>query len=128
MAYQRLPEVLAQWDVCLMPFALNEATEFINPTKTLEYLASGRPVVSTAVPDVVTGFAGLVPIARSADEFVSLVLAQLAAPSASLVELGRARASASSWDAAVGMMKAHLALARNIRANPPSERLSRSAS
>ena len=126
--YRRLPEVLAQWDVCLMPFALNEATEFINPTKTLEYLASGRPIVSTAVPDVVAAFEGVVPIAGSADEFVSLVLAQLAAPSADLIELGRARASASSWDSAVGIMKAHLALVRNSRAANGAIRVAQSAS
>ncbi len=51
--YEALPALLASWDVCLMPFALNDATRFISPTKTLEYFAAGRPVVSTSVADVV---------------------------------------------------------------------------
>jgi glycosyltransferase involved in cell wall biosynthesis len=51
--YEALPEVMAGFDVALMPFALNEATRSISPTKTLEYLAAGLPVVSTRVPDVV---------------------------------------------------------------------------
>jgi UDP-galactopyranose mutase len=51
--YDELPAYLAGWDAAMMPFALNEATRFISPTKTLEYLAAGRPVVSTAIRDVV---------------------------------------------------------------------------
>ena len=47
--YAELPSYLAGWDVALMPFAMNEATEFISPTKTPEYLAGGKPVVSTPV-------------------------------------------------------------------------------
>nr|MDQ3757312.1 glycosyltransferase [Actinomycetota bacterium] len=58
--YRELPEVLAGFDVALMPFALNEATRSISPTKTLEYLAAGLPVVSTRVPDVVADFPGIV--------------------------------------------------------------------
>ena len=51
-SYDELPAYLSGWDVALMPFALNEATRFISPTKTPEYLAAGRPVVSTPVRDV----------------------------------------------------------------------------
>ena len=61
-AVRELPRYVKGFDVCLMPFALNEATEFINPTKTLEYMAAGKPIVSTAVPDVVRNFT---PIVRS---------------------------------------------------------------
>ena len=50
--YEKLPNFLKGFDVCLMPFAMNEATRFISPTKTLEYMAAGKPVVSTAVRDV----------------------------------------------------------------------------
>src|SRR6185312_9044694 len=50
--YELLPQLVAGWDVCLMPFALNESTRFISPTKTLEYMAAGKPVVSTAIDDV----------------------------------------------------------------------------
>lgn len=68
--YAELPAYLHNWDVGLMPFALNAATRFISPTKTPEYLAAGLPVVSTAIRDVVRpyGERGLVEIAASADE------------------------------------------------------------
>jgi UDP-galactopyranose mutase len=58
--YETLPSYLAGFDVCLMPFALNDASRFINPTKTLEYLASGRPVVSSPIPEVVRRFSKVV--------------------------------------------------------------------
>ena len=45
--YALLPAYVKGFDVCLMPFAINEATEYINPTKALEYMATGRPIVST---------------------------------------------------------------------------------
>lgn len=71
--YQELPDYMAGWDVALMPFAINESTKFISPTKTPEYLAAGRPVVSTPVRDVVRvyGESSLVHIASTADEFVA---------------------------------------------------------
>src|SRR5690625_2938496 len=56
--YDLLPAYLAGWDVALMPFAINEATRFISPTKTPEYLAGGKPVVSTPIADVIADFAG----------------------------------------------------------------------
>jgi glycosyltransferase involved in cell wall biosynthesis len=58
--YEKLPDVMAGFDVALMPFALNDATRSISPTKTLEYLAAGLPVVSTRVPDVVSDFGSFV--------------------------------------------------------------------
>ncbi len=67
--YARLPEVMAGFDVALMPFALNEATRAISPTKTLEYLAAGLPVVSTAVPDVVADWGDVVHLAATGAEF-----------------------------------------------------------
>lgn len=71
--YQDLPAYLANWDVALMPFALNESTKFISPTKTPEYLAAGKPVVSTPIRDVVRpyGEMNLVHIARTAEEFIA---------------------------------------------------------
>lgn len=54
--YRDLPQYIAGWDVAIMPFALNEATRFISPTKTLEYLAAGKPIVSTAIRDVVSPY------------------------------------------------------------------------
>jgi UDP-galactopyranose mutase len=71
--YADLPKYLAGWDVAIMPFAMNESTRFISPTKTPEYLAAGKPVVSTPVRDVVRpyGERGLVEIASTAEEFVA---------------------------------------------------------
>ena len=60
--YQVLPQFLAQWDVCLLPFALNEATRFISPTKVLEYMAAELPIVSTAINDVVVPYGEVVAI------------------------------------------------------------------
>ena len=78
--YQDLPNYLAGWDVALMPFALNESTKFISPTKTPEYLAAGLPVVSTPIQDVVEpyGSAGLVQIASTAEEFAAACEKELA--------------------------------------------------
>jgi UDP-galactopyranose mutase len=71
--YDELPAYLAGWDVALMPFALNESTRFISPTKTPEYLAGGRPVVSTRIADVVRHYGDLegVELADSPDLFVA---------------------------------------------------------
>jgi UDP-galactopyranose mutase len=73
--YEELPAYIAGWDVALMPFAINDSTRFISPTKTPEYLAAGKPVVSTAIRDVVRpyGEMGLVQIASTAEEFVAAI-------------------------------------------------------
>jgi UDP-galactopyranose mutase len=78
--YAELPRYLAGWDVALMPFARNESTKYISPTKTPEYLAGGRPVVSTSITDVVKpyGTLGLVRIADTVPEFVAACEAALA--------------------------------------------------
>jgi UDP-galactopyranose mutase len=70
--YKRLPEFFAGWDISMMPFAINDATRFISPTKTPEYLAAGLPVVSTPIRDVVRpyGDLGLARIVHNAEEFV----------------------------------------------------------
>ena len=73
--YEELPRYIAGWDVALMPFAINEATRYISPTKTPEYLAAGKPVVSTPIADVVKpyGKLGLVRIARTPEEFIAAI-------------------------------------------------------
>jgi len=78
-AYEDLPAYIAGWDVALMPFARNAATRFISPTKTPEYLAAGRPVVSSPIRDVIRpyGAQGLVAIADGVAEFVAAVAAAL---------------------------------------------------
>jgi len=73
--YEELPAYLSGWDVALLPFARNESTRFISPTKTLEYLAGGKPVVATSIRDVVRpyGEMKLVRIADTVEEFVAAV-------------------------------------------------------
>ncbi len=71
--YQKLPAYLAGWDIAVMPFALNESTKYISPTKTPEFLAAGKPVISTSIRDVVVpyGIERLVYIADTPDEFAA---------------------------------------------------------
>jgi UDP-galactopyranose mutase len=78
-AYRDLPAYLSGWDVALLLFARNEATRYISPTKTPEYLAAGKPVVSTSIRDVVRpyGARGLVEIADTPQDFVAAVSACL---------------------------------------------------
>ncbi|MGK2910124.1 MAG: UDP-galactopyranose mutase [Sphingobium sp.] len=78
-SYAELPAYLRSWDVALMPFAINEATRFISPTKTPEYLAAGRPVVSTPITDVVRHYGAVkaVHIADTPDSFVEACEAAL---------------------------------------------------
>ncbi len=106
--YSVLPAYVKAFDVCLMPFALNEATEFINPTKALEYMATGTPIVSTPVEDVVLQFSEVVQISRTSEEFVSLCLAQAEKPDAAAVKRGMAMAKRNSWEAIVANMEAHI--------------------
>ncbi|KPH14823.1 glycosyltransferase [Chryseobacterium sp. ERMR1:04] len=72
-SYAELPMYIAYWDIALILFALNESTEFISPTKTPEYLAAGKAVISTAIKDVVQpyGNAGLVHIIDGSESFVT---------------------------------------------------------
>ena len=103
--YGELPMYAKAFDVCLMPFALNEATEFINPTKTLEYMAAGKPIVSTAIADVVRNFTPVVKVARSRDGFVAAARAALACPEPELIARGIGMAKDASWESIVGTMR-----------------------
>ena len=102
--YAELPAHVKGFDVCLMPFALNEATEYINPTKTLEYMAAGKPIVSTAVSDVVHNFTPVVAVADSPEEFVAAIRAAIESPSAEMIARGLEQARANSWESIVARM------------------------
>jgi glycosyltransferase involved in cell wall biosynthesis len=99
-SYADLPAYLANWDIGLMPFAINDATRFISPTKTPEFLAAGLPVVSTAITDVVTpyGDLGLVEIATTAAETVSAIDRLLARPKTEWLARVDAQLAQGSWD------------------------------
>ena len=99
--YEALPHLLAQWDVCLLPFALNEATRFISPTKTLEYLAGGKPVVSTPVHDVISLYGSAVRIGATPADFVEAVEELLVEPDAKRASWRRtaqALVDGCTWD------------------------------
>jgi UDP-galactopyranose mutase len=101
--YGELPAYLSGWNVALMPFAMNESTQFISPTKTPEYLAGGKPVVSTPIKDVVRHYGDLegVKIARDADEFVAAcedAIELSGHPESDWLAQADVMLSASSWD------------------------------
>ncbi len=80
--YDVLPGFLKGFDVCIMPFARNESTRFISPTKTLEYLAAHKPIVSTPIPDVAESYGEIVRLAETPEAFAAAVDAALAEPEA----------------------------------------------
>ncbi|MFC7441684.1 glycosyltransferase [Laceyella putida] len=71
--YEALASLLSYIDVCIIPFRINRVTESTNPIKAYEYLAAGKPVVSTNLPEV-RKLVPYVRIANSKEEFVSHLL------------------------------------------------------
>lgn len=107
--YARLPALLKGFDVCLMPFAINEATRYISPTKTLEYMAARKPIVSTPVPDVVANWRDVVAIATNPTTFIAAVEQQLREdPAERTHRLARAQqyVTRNGWDAIAAEMRA----------------------
>ena len=116
-AYKDLPAYLAGWDAAMLPFALNDSTRFISPTKTPEYLAAGKGVVSTPIRDVVHdyGDTGLVAIADTPEAFAAAVDRALHSGDdpkwqAAVV----AKLASSSWDSTWAAMSAEI---ERVRAN-----------
>ena len=105
--YADLPAFLAGWDLCLIPFALNDATRFISPTKTLEYMAAEKPVVSTPITDVAVPYGDIVFIGEDIGNFISACQDALAMTPARqeimLAAMHRVLAG-TSWDATVQAM------------------------
>jgi glycosyltransferase involved in cell wall biosynthesis len=114
--YGELPAYAKKFDVCLMPFAMNEATRFINPTKALEYMATGRPIVSTPVEDVVRQFSEVVLVGRDHEMFIRECRRCARQPDRGRCERGVAMALRNSWETIVGQLERHIedALARKI--------------
>jgi glycosyltransferase involved in cell wall biosynthesis len=119
--YSQLPEYTKGFDVCLMPFALNEATEYINPTKALEYMATGRPIVSSAVPDVVSNFSSVVKVAQSHDEFVEYCRQESLEPDEAAVQRGIRMAEENQWEIIVEKLGGHIEDVLNSRTLPEAE-------
>jgi glycosyltransferase involved in cell wall biosynthesis len=108
MAYADLPEALRRFDVAMLPFACNELTLDTHPTKTLEYLASGRPTVSTAIPDIVEYYGDAIAIAHSHEEFLAHCARAIEHPETFAAARGIEIARAMTWDRVVAEMEERL--------------------
>jgi hypothetical protein len=118
-SYEELPRYLVGWDVCLLPFARNDATRFISPTKTLEYMAAELPIVSTPITDVAEPYGHIVYLGSTPEEFLAACDAALRAEPEE--RAGRAAQmrqvlAGTSWDVTVASMETLLAaaVAKNV--------------
>ncbi len=122
-SYNELPAYLAGWNVAILPFALNESTRFISPTKTPEYLAAGKPVVSTPIRDVVRGYGepGLVAIAATPEAFAESLDRALEPQSAAWSQAVQSKLARSSWLSTWNAMQGEIdrVCARKPVANEP---------
>jgi hypothetical protein len=103
--YQVLPNYCAAFDICMMPFAMNASTQYINPTKGLEYMATGRPIISTPVRDVVRQWSHLVDVVQTADEFVATAERRLRDPDPARLQKALDLAKQCSWEVTVDTMQ-----------------------
>ncbi|RZJ70614.1 glycosyltransferase [Flavobacterium sp.] len=107
-SYSELPNYLKAFDIAMMPFALNDATKFISPTKTLEYMAAGKPIVSTRIADVVRDYSEVVELIESEADFTSAIARiRLSADAKNPSDYSKILEK-TSWDATVSAMKIHL--------------------
>lgn len=106
--YDQLPAYLAYFDVALVPFAMNDATRYLSPTKTLEYMAAHKPVVSTPIRDVIELYGSVVRVGHSHPRFIRHVEDTLASPELHKAQRPREDAllSQHTWDAIAGQMRA----------------------
>ena len=119
-SYDELPQYLAAWDVCLLPFASNESTRSINPTKVLEYMAAELPIVSTAIADIVGPYGGIVSIGDSHAQFIAACeeALDLAHERRTIqIEAMREVVRCSSWAATVQCMHGLISAPRKSRSD-----------
>jgi len=121
--YSVLPNYCAAFDLCMMPFAINAATEYINPTKALEYLATGRPVISTAIKDVVRQYEDLVDIVKSPEQFIEVAQHLLDDPPRERIRRGIEKARQCSWESTVNQMQALITRAINRKDRPSARKI-----
>lgn len=103
--YKMLPNYIAAFDVAMMPFALNDATRFISPTKTLEYMAAGKPILSTAIRDVVRDYSHCIKIIETPEEFSRATDELLAVDPERLHKEYEKILDNTSWDITADKMK-----------------------
>ena len=121
--YGELPAYLGGWNVCLLPFALNEATRFISPTKTLEYMAAERSIVSTPITDVAEPYGDIVRLGDTPAAFIAACEAALAEPEEERTHrVARMREvlARTSWDSTAKAMERLLTAAMGRRLAPDS--------
>ncbi|HLI84967.1 MAG TPA: FAD-dependent oxidoreductase [Bryobacteraceae bacterium] len=107
-AYRDLPAYLQGWDVCLLPFARNRATKYISPTKTLEYMAAGKMIVSTPITDVAEPYADIAFLGGTPGEFTAAcerALALSGPRQAQVRSRMREVLSRTSWDSTAAQMR-----------------------
>jgi glycosyltransferase involved in cell wall biosynthesis len=107
--YEDLPAVMASFDVGIMPFAINAATRSISPTKTLEYLAAGLPVVSTRIDDVVADYGDVVHLAVDAAGFAAACSKAIGPVSPARQRRTKALLRSQEWDSIAAAMEEHIA-------------------
>lgn len=121
--YERLPHLVHAWDVCLLPFALNASTRFISPTKTLEYMAAEKPIVSTPIRDVATLYGDSVAIAGQASDFIAACRAALSErPDERVARVARMRrhVAESTWEKTANAIRDLLSGLGAQPARPPA--------
>lgn len=96
--YEELPAYMKYFNVCIMPFRKNPLTEKINPTKALEYMAAGKPIVSTPIPDMVEFYSHIIKIAHNADSFIKHLEREINTPDLTGISQGVKLAEERTWE------------------------------
>jgi glycosyltransferase involved in cell wall biosynthesis len=106
--YERMPAMIKGFSVCLMPFAWNSATDSINTTRALEYMAAGRPVVSTALDEGRTNFNTVSRVVGTHSEFIKMCKREVHSPDRARICRGLKLAADNTWEAIVAKMEEHI--------------------
>jgi beta-glucosidase/6-phospho-beta-glucosidase/beta-galactosidase len=121
--YSVLPNYCRAFDICMMPFAINAATEYINPTKALEYFATGRPVISTPVKDVLRQYSELIDIVKTPEQFVDTADKLFRDPPKDRIQRGIDMARQCSWENTVQQMQNLIKEAIGKKDRPSSRKI-----
>lgn len=107
-SYTELPSCLKAFDIAMMPFALNDATKYISPTKTLEYMAAGKPIISTNIRDVVRDYSDSVTLIENDEEFCDAITALLIKDRLAMQRQYNKILEKTSWDSTAAKMESIL--------------------
>lgn len=105
-SYNELPNYIKGFDIAMMPFAINDATKYISPTKTLEYMAAGKPIISTKITDVVRDYSNCVSLIETADDFCDAITLLFDKRASALIPLKYTEIlKNTSWDSTAARMQ-----------------------